>query len=74
MHGNVFEWCADRYSDSYYVASPAEDPKGPESGEYRVFRGGSWYLRPISARSASRFRVAPDVRLSSFGFRLARTL
>lgn len=41
MHGNVPEWCWDRYSPDYYRNSPEVDPPGASSGKHRVFRGGS---------------------------------
>jgi len=42
MAGNVWEWCWDWYSTSYYGVSPAADPRGPTSGSIRVERGGCW--------------------------------
>jgi len=42
MLGNVVEWVADWYGDKYYSSSPATDPAGPTTGEYRVLRGGSY--------------------------------
>jgi len=42
MAGNVWEWCADWYDRNYYVISPKSNPKGPDSGSYKVLRGGSW--------------------------------
>lgn len=43
MSGNVWEWVADRYSETYYAISDHENPKGPNKGANRVIRGGSWH-------------------------------
>jgi formylglycine-generating enzyme required for sulfatase activity len=72
MSGNVWEWCWDRYSSSYYSSSPANDPRGASSGSVRVGRGGSWYFSAEYVRSAGRFNSDPDYRGSVIGFRLAR--
>jgi len=69
MHGNVWEWCKDRYGD--YPSGSVTDPKGPSSGAYRVFRGGSWYLFSSFCRSAKRRYHSPDLREGLLGFRLA---
>jgi len=42
MAGIVWEWVADWYDADYYQNSPAQNPTGPDSGTYRVLRGGSW--------------------------------
>ncbi len=73
MHGNAWQWCADRYDPEYYAASPLDDPTGPGSGDARVLRGSSWSFRAVDARSANRFACSPDARHDDAGFRVART-
>lgn len=68
--GNVSEWCADWYGA--YEAGPIIDPVGPPVGANRVLRGGSWVSYARVVRAARRFAFAPGLRLSDFGFRLAR--
>jgi len=70
MHGNVLEWCQDWYDEDYYDKSPASDPKGPNSGSLRVFRGGGWIHFAEYCRAARRDGNAPDGRSDDLGFRL----
>ena len=72
MAGNVSEWVADWYSDTYYGRSPKENPPGPASGEMRVFRGGSWGLLGVSVSTAYRYARDPAESGPDLGFRCAR--
>lgn len=74
VHGNVWEWTQDWYSDSYYASSPGTDPVGPTSGSRRVDRGGSWGNSAYYARAAYRDNFTPGYRLISLGFRLSRSI
>jgi formylglycine-generating enzyme required for sulfatase activity len=77
MHGNVWQWCNDWYSDAYYAASPANDPHGPATGTMRVLRGGAWDCTAEKCRSAYRHKEFPVYSdacfgADSYGFRRAR--
>lgn len=68
MHGNVKQWCQDWYGDD--PKNDAIDPQGPNTGEYRVLRGGSWDDYAERCRSAHRAFAEPGRRLSEVGIRL----
>ena len=70
MSGNVWEWCNDSYSSSYYVNNPTGLPAGSTS----VLRGGSWLNSVSPCRVASRNWINRNLSSSSYGFRIVRNL
>ena len=74
MSGNVWEWCQDFWDSEYYRHSPSNNPRGPETGNSRVVRGGSWSYYPEYCRSAFRNSLHPDNRYYYVGFRVCRVL
>ena len=74
MHGNVNEWTQDCWHNNYSGAPTDGSAWTTGCGTNdRVLRGGSWGFS-ASLRSAIRYRNYPDIRISYFGFRIARTL
>ena len=71
MSGNVFEWCQDWWGD--YDMMPAENPTGPETGENRVRRGGSWGGSLKGPRVTARNYELENIRWNYIGLRLAAT-
>jgi formylglycine-generating enzyme required for sulfatase activity len=67
MAGNVAEWCNDIYADSYGAAAAMKDPHGPESGDKRVLRGGSWSTSADACRVSARNSETPRLADACFG-------
>ncbi len=85
LHGNVWEWCRDRYQRFAYkpfeprkMKTAVVDPQGPEKadehGDWRVLRGGSWAVDAVSARASSRLWNDAGDAFCYAGFRVLREL
>jgi len=68
---NVHEWCSDWYQAVYYANSPERNPRGPESGDRRASRGGSWRHHIKVTRCAARSSIPPQFHYADYGFRVA---
>jgi sulfatase modifying factor 1 len=68
---NVHEWCSDWYQADYYIASPERNPTGPNQGNRRASRGGSWRHHIKVSRCAARSSIPPEFRYADYGFRVA---
>jgi formylglycine-generating enzyme required for sulfatase activity len=80
MTGNVWEWCNDWWSETYYSESPYDNPTGPATGTCLVIRGGSWLNDALGCRVAAHVYggidgfYGPGVRFNCVGFRLVLDL
>lgn len=72
MQGNVVEWVADFYAAEYYASSPAINPPGPETGRFRVIRGGGWHSGAACNRVYYRNALPPNWLDFAVGFRCVR--
>jgi formylglycine-generating enzyme len=71
---NVHEWCADWFSREFYSRSPERNPQGPETGQRRASRGGSWRHHVKVSRCAARSSIPPTFQYADYGFRLVRSI
>jgi formylglycine-generating enzyme len=74
VSGNAWEWCSDWFSPEYYASSPRTAPQGPEAGESRVMRGGSFLCHESYCnryRVAARSSNTPESSSANLGFRCA---
>ncbi len=74
MSGNVWEWCIDRYGSDYYAICPEKNPQGPEKGQERIIRGGSWFHYPNYLKITFRYNVSAGVKNRNIGFRVAMSV
>jgi formylglycine-generating enzyme required for sulfatase activity len=71
--GNVWEWCQDLHSSTYYASSPLTNPTGPTTGEIRLLRGGGWSHGSNGCRASQRGGNTPGWSYNFYGFRVVRT-
>jgi formylglycine-generating enzyme required for sulfatase activity len=68
---NVHEWCSDWFQADYYQNSRERNPQGPETGERKASRGGSWRHQMKISRCAARASIPPAFQYADYGFRVA---
>lgn len=73
LSGNASEWVNDWHFPEYYLFSPKENPPGPEKGQYKVIRGGSWRNNADDVGLTYRNATTPGNRSLAIGFRCAKS-
>jgi len=68
---NVHEWSGDWYDPNYYAISPDRNPRGPDRGQRKASRGGSWRHHLKVARCSARSSIPPEFQYADYGFRIA---
>jgi formylglycine-generating enzyme required for sulfatase activity len=68
---NVHEWCSDWHDPNYYAVSPERNPRGPEHGQRKASRGGSWRHHVKVTRCSARSSIPPEFQYADYGFRVA---
>lgn len=69
MSGNVIEWVNDWYDPDYYQNSPEKNPQGPEGGQLKIKRGGSFLESPEGGNVYTRQELSPETDYKNVGFR-----
>jgi formylglycine-generating enzyme required for sulfatase activity len=72
MCENVHEWCSDWFAPGYYALSPDRNPRGPEKGDRKSSRGGSWRHHIKISRCSTRSSIPPNFKYADYGFRVVR--
>lgn len=72
MSGNVREWCNDWFD--YYTYTDVDNPQGPDYGDMKVNRGGSWTTPAVNCRNTYRHTDSPNEASQDLGFRLALSI
>ncbi len=72
MLGNAWEWVKDTYQADYYASSPDTDPSGPDKGDFKVIRGGSFWQHVFDVRAGNRSFKDPTRGYEYLGFRAAK--
>lgn len=73
MAGNVYELVNDIYSDTYYTKDPEVNPQGPDTGNYRVIRGGAYTSVEGTLRTTWRYFVSAGDARGYLGFRCVKS-